>query len=151
MKNLILIALVTFIGLNSFSQTDNPGYDKATADSLGGDDYGMKFYVLVILKPGTKTFEKKIEDSLFTGHINNIIRLAAAKKLVLAGPLKKNEKSYAGIFILNVKTIEDANALLATDPAVHEGMLNAELYQWYGSAALPEYLKVHDKIQKKNL
>ena len=151
MKNVIIITLVTFISLNSFSQTNNPKYDKVVADSLGGDDYGMKFYVLVILKPGTKTFDKKIGDSLFMGHINNIIRLAAARKLVLAGPLKKNEKSYDGIFILNVKTIEDANTLLATDPAVHEGMLNVELYQWYGSAALPEYLKIHDKIQKKSL
>ncbi len=151
MKNLALIVLVLFVCLNSFSQANNSNYDKVIADSLGGDDYGMKFYVLVILKPGTKTFEKKVSDSLFMGHINNIIRLAGTKKLVVAGPLKKNEKSYEGIFILNVKTIEEANVLLATDPAVHEGMLAVELYQWYGSAALPEYLKIHDKIQKKNL
>jgi uncharacterized protein YciI len=151
MKKMSLIVLASLTGLYSFGQGNNPNFDKVVADSLGGDDYGMKFYVLVILKPGPKTFEKKISDSLFIGHINNIVRLAAIKKLVLSGPLKKNEKSYAGIFILNVKTILEADALLSTDPAVHEGLLAAELYQWYGSAALPEYLKVHDKIQKKNL
>ena len=151
MKQFILIVIASFISVAAFSQTNNPKYDKVVADSLGGDNYGMKLYVLVILKPGTKIFEKKIGDSLFMGHINNIIRLASEKKLVLAGPLKKNEKSYDGIFILNVKTFEDATALLATDPAVHEGMLAVELYQWYGSAALPEYLKIHDKIQKKSL
>ena len=151
MKSIIALALL-FLSVNANSQIDNPKYDKALADSLGGDDYGMKPYVLVILKTGTNKIDKKeTVDSLFKGHIANIDRLASIGKLVVAGPLKKNDKSYRGIFILNVKTIEEANALLATDPAVKEKLLDAELFQWYGSAALPEYLKVHEKIEKKRM
>jgi uncharacterized protein len=37
---------------------------------------------------------------------------------------------------------------LETDPAIRTGILNAELYQWYGSAALPMYLKFHQNVQK---
>jgi hypothetical protein len=49
-----------------------------------------------------------------------------------------------------VKTIEEANTLLNTHPAIKADLLQAELYPWYGSAALAEYLPVHDKIWKSN-
>lgn len=141
----ILVAMLVCVCLFSA----NAQYDKVLADSLGADEYGMKLYVLVVLKTGiNKTEDKQLVDSLFRGHLNNIGRLAAAGKLTVAGPLMKNEKTYRGIFILNVKTIEEANELLTTDPAIKEKLLDAELYQWYGSAALPMYLKYHDKIEK---
>ncbi len=37
---------------------------------------------------------------------------------------------------------------MVTDPAVKAGLLDAELYQSYGSAALPLYLPFHDKVKK---
>ncbi|MEO8086682.1 MAG: hypothetical protein ABI763_07680 [Bacteroidota bacterium] len=46
-------------------------------------------------------------------------------------------------------TIEEANELLKTDPAIFAKLLDIELYQWYGSAALPVYLPYHDKIRKE--
>ena len=150
MKYFILFFILSVSGISASAQTDNPKYNKALADSLGSDDYGMKSYVLVILKTGTnKTTDKKIIDSLFSGHMDNINRLAKSGLLVVAGPMKKNEKSYRGIFILNVKTIGEAETLLSTDPAVKEKLLEAETYIWYGSAALPLYLKSHELIEKK--
>jgi len=52
---------------------------------------------------------------------------------------------------LNLSTIEEATKVLQTDPAVHAKLLDAELYKWYGSAALPEYLEASDKIWKTGL
>lgn len=151
MKKLLTLAFFCAITcLSSNAQTDNSVYNKALADSLGADEYGMKMYTLVILKTGTNnTEDKTVIDSLFRGHMNNIGRLAAAGKLVVAGPLKKNDKSYRGIFILNVKTTEEAVTLLETDPAIKEKLLEAEIFQWYGSAALPVYLPIHEQIEKK--
>lgn len=150
MKRSLIIALLFLLSTTIYAQADNPRYDKALADSLGADDYGMKSYVLVMLKTGpNKVEDKATRDSLFKGHMANIGRLADLGKLVVAGPLKKNDKTYRGIFILNVKTIEEANDLLISDPAVAAKLLDAELYQWYGSAALPEYLKYHDRIEKR--
>jgi uncharacterized protein YciI len=80
-----------------------------------------------------------------------INKLAKEGKLVVAGPLQKNDKTYKGIYILNVKTIEEANELLITDPAIKAKILDTEIFKWYGSAALPVYLKTHDKIQKKKI
>ena len=72
-------------------------------------------------------------------------------KLVVAGPFWKNDKSYRGIFILNVSTLEEAGELLQSDPTIREKVLEAELFKWYGSAALPEYLKLQKKIQKTSI
>ena len=152
MKKIKLLSFLLCLVFSALSQTDNPKYNKTLADSLGGDDYGMKPYVLVILKTGSNKIDKKeTTDSLFRGHIANIIQLASTGKLIVSGPLKKNDKTYRGIFILNVRTIDEANALLANDPAIKEKLLEVELFQWFGSAALPEYLKIHEKIEKKKM
>jgi uncharacterized protein YciI len=149
MKKLITLFLSIAFITTVFTQSNTAEYDKALADSLGADDYGMKSYIFVILKTGAnKETSKTVSDSLFRGHLNNIGRLAKLGKLVVAGPLGKNEKTYRGIFILNVKTVEEANNLLATDPAIKADLLAVELFNWYGSAALSEYLKSHYKIEK---
>lgn len=149
-KNILLFSFLFFAFLSIKAQKNSSTYNDSLAKVYGGDDYGMKPYVLVILKTGTSTpANKTLTDSLFRGHMNNIGRLAKEGKLIVAGPLKKNDKNYRGIFILNVKTIEEAQALVNTDPAVSNHLLEAEFYGWYGSAALPAYLKVHEQIEKE--
>ena len=146
-------ALLLLLLLSNFaqSQSSNQAYDSTLAAKLGADEYGMKKYVFVLLKTGdNKTDNKAFIDSCFNGHLKNIRRLADNKQLAVAGPFGKNNNQCRGLFILNVNNIEDAEALLKTDPAIASNLLKAELYPWYGSAALPEYLPVHDKIWKEN-
>ena len=151
MRYIFLLLITGFLFIDASAQSANPNYDKRLADSLGGDDYGMKLYVLVILKTGTNTnVSKATTDSLFKGHMDNIKKLASQNKLVVAGPLKKNEKAYRGIFIFDVRSIAEAKELLKTDPAVDQKLLDVELFEWYGSAALPVYLRQHEKIEKKS-
>jgi uncharacterized protein YciI len=160
MKSTFLI-LATLIANLTFGQSNmlekdtlnsNPNYEKALADSLGGDEYGMKSYFFVILKTGAnKTTDKKLISESFRGHMDNINRLIKERKLIVAGPLEKNENSYRGIFILDkIKTIEEAKELLQTDPAIKNGLLAYEIFTWYGSAALPEYLPFSEKIWRLN-
>jgi hypothetical protein len=149
-KTLVIFFLLLML-TKANAQTSNPKYNKQLADSLGADDYGMKMYVLAILKTGKSKIEDKQKvDSLFIGHLQNIHRLAELGKLVVAGPIKKNVQEYEGIFILNVKTIGEANILLQTDSAIKSKLLDTELFEWYGSAALPLYLKFHDAVKKKD-
>ena len=111
----------------------------------------MKMYVLVMLKTGSNTPETKAKtDSLFAGHITNMGKMVEMNKLIVAGPMGKNDKNYRGIFILNTKSIDEAKQLLESDPAIKAKVLDAELYNWYGSAALSEYLPFHHKVQKKS-
>ncbi|KQC01928.1 YciI family protein [Pedobacter sp. Hv1] len=151
MKKLMFLSLFLSMAfmLKAQDKKTNPNYDASLAKQYGADDYGMKMYVLVILKTGSNTSETKAKtDSLFAGHMENMGKLVKVNKLIVAGPLAKNDKTYRGIFILNTKSIEEAKELLATDPAVKAKLLDAELFNWYGSAALAEYLKADDKIGK---
>ena len=149
---LLIISNITFGQSNSDKDTltINKNYDKALADKLGGDDYGMKSYFLVILKTGTNTTaDKEFISKSFRGHLDNISHLVQERKLIVAGPLGKNANNYRGIFILNnINSIEKAVELLKTDPAIKNGLLDYEIFTWYGSAALPEYLPFSDKIWK---
>ena len=157
MKYILTITLLVMTNL-TFGQsnsekdtlTTNPNYNKELAVKLGGDDYGMKSYFFVILKTGTNnTTDKEFISESFRGHLDNINRLVEEGKLIVAGPLGKNENNYRGIFILNnIKSIEEAVELLQTDPAIKNGLLDYEIFTWYGSAALPEYLPFSDKIWK---
>ena len=132
------------------SSISNPNYDPVLADRFGGDDYGMKGYILVILKTGqNQSADPALISSSFKGHMANINRLVDEGKLIIAGPIGKNDNSYRGIFILNnIATIEDALEILQTDPAIKNGLLDVEIYNSYGSAALPSYLEMSDKIWK---
>lgn len=151
-RNVLIISFSILAGLTASAQQTNPKYDKKLADSLKADAYGMKLYCLVILKTGTNTSESKVTtDSLFKGHLQNIGKLANQGKLVVAGPMKKNDKNYRGIFILNSTSVDEARALLNTDPAIQHKLLDAEIYGWYGSAALPMYLPYHEKVEKNRI
>lgn len=146
MRQFIFLA-VFFLAIKANAQ--NNMYDSVLAKKLGADDYGMKGYILVLLKTGqNKTTNKPFIDSCFVGHMQNMGVMVKANQLVVAGPLGKNDKTYRGIFILNLTSIEEAEKLLQTDPAIHSGLLAAELYKWYGSAALAEYLPFAEKISK---
>ncbi len=148
MKACILV-LSWLLGGCLSAQEQNPSYDEALAKSLGADDYGMKSYVLVILTTGKNdTKDKTFTDSCFAGHMENMSRMTAQAKLVVAGPMGKNDQGYRGIFILDVTSFEEAETLLMGDPAVTSGILDAVLFRWYGSAALGTYLEVSDKIWK---
>ena len=146
----IMMLAILLIGNAALYAQSNTQYDKALADSLGADNYGMKLYVFVLLKTGAASLNKATVDSLFAGHMKNINRLAEAGKLIVAGPMQKNDKNYRGIFILNVKTIDEAAILMKTDPAIHAGLLEPEFFGWYGSAALPMYLPYSAKIEKES-
>ena len=145
----ILIVLITVMGFLSWAQDSTVVYDSTLARELGADDYGMKSYFLVMLSTGDSIIgDKAIVQKHFEGHLKNIGRLADERKLIVAGPLNSNPKGYRGIFIFDMDDKDQLEKALMTDPAIKAGLLNYTIYNWYGSAALPTYLDIHEKIQK---
>ena len=143
--------LLFFISGITYAQETNPNYDAELAKKLGADEYGMKNYVLVILKTGeNKTTDKEELNKLFRGHMENIQRLVKEGKLIVAGPFGENNLTWRGLFIFDVKTVEEARELVQTDPAIKAKLFDVDLVPWYGSAALPAYLPASDKIWKAN-
>jgi uncharacterized protein len=127
-----------------------PAYDADLAKSLGADQRGMRKYVLCILKtgPNDAAVKGKEREEVFAGHFANITRLADEGKLSVAGPFGKNDKSYRGLYIFNVETVEEAEKLVVLDPAVKAGVFVADLTSWYGSAAMMVVSDTHKKLVK---
>lgn len=151
-KTLILTVFL-MCGLHAIAQDKiaNPNFDETLAQKYEADDYGMRSYFLVILKTGkNKSQNQELLAKSMRGHLDNIKRLVENGKLVVAGPLGTNQKNYRGIFIFQgVESQEKLEAILATDQAIKNNFLAYEIYPWYGSAALPAYLPISDKIWKK--
>ena len=149
MNKSIIVSVFLLLNLISFAQETESKYDEKLAKSLNADERGMKQYVFCILKTGNNTTATEAEKiDLFKGHMDNIARLSKEGKLVLAGPFMKNDRNYRGIYIFNVATVEEAKALVSTDPAVRANLFEVELTPWYGTAALQEILKIHEKLKK---
>ncbi|HEX8616117.1 MAG TPA: YciI family protein [Thermoanaerobaculia bacterium] len=146
----LLVLVFTCVVAVAEEPAKAPPFDGELAKKLGADERGMKQYVLCILKTGPKDAEVKGEarKEIFAGHFTNIGRLADEGKLVVAGPFGKNERAYRGLYIFNVATIEEAEKLVALDPAVKAGVFVYELTPWYGSAAMMVVHETHKRIEK---
>jgi len=158
MKNTLniisVLVIVTFAAISGFSQTTNkpsdPNYDAALAAKLGADERGMRQFVMCFLKTGPlKVDDKAKVAELMKGHFGMINRLAEAGKLIIAGPFMDGG-DYRGIYVFDVKTIDEAKALTETDPSIKEGYFKVEFIKWYASAALMEVNGTHKKIAKAN-
>src|SRR5690349_13190702 len=154
-KSILMFAVVMLLSgfsAAAFAQTDTKtaGYDPELAKKLGADERGMKMYVLCILKTGPRDAEVKGDErkAIFAGHFANIGRLAGEGKLAVAGPFDTNDRSYRGLYIFNVATIEEAEKLVVLDPAVKAGVFIPELTRWYGSAAMMVVSDTHKRIEK---
>lgn len=148
----ILLHIVCLLSFSfGIAQEKNNAYDPTLAQNLGADEYGMKNYFLVLLQTGSSEgFSKDEITAYFQSHMQNISKHVASKKLIVAGPVGKNEEGMRGIFILDVSTEEEVKQILQEDGAVASGLLKAVIMPWYGSAALPTYMEVHSKVQKKS-
>jgi uncharacterized protein YciI len=123
-------------------------YDAELAGKLGADEYGMRKYVLVILKSSdTPVPEGEARKAMFAGHFANMKRLADEGKLVLAGPLDGVD-GWRGLFVYAVEDIEEAKQLTASDPVISEGEMVAEYHNWYGSAGVMMISEIHAKLAK---
>lgn len=96
-------------------------------------------YQFGLLRKGPKWTPGETEETkrIQAGHLANITRLADEGKLVVAGPLAAAAGSdLRGVFVFQVASIEEAQALTASDPAVQAGRLVIELYSFLGTSGL---------------
>lgn len=126
-------------------------YDSAFAAKLGSDGYGMKQYVMALLKKGPLRDQDSVTAAnLQRAHLENITRMANEGKLVIAGPFM-DDWEVRGIYVFDVKTVEEARALTETDPAIQAGRLTMDLHPWYGPAALTLITPLHKRLEKKSV
>lgn len=131
MKNPIpvVILLLLLTGIYSCKQTSGnekeeihpdltDSYDAVLAMKYGADDYGMKKYVMAFLYRGpNREIDSAKAAQLQMAHLENIGRMADSGKLVLAGPFF-GKGDLRGIYIFDVPSIEEAEELTNSDPAI---------------------------------
>lgn len=158
-RAILFAASAIFISTHAAAQTAPPvqaapalpvlQYDAELAKSLGGNDNGMKGYILVLLKTGPNKMAPGPERTkMFQGHFANMERLSNEKKLAVAGPLD-GVNGMRGLFVMSVDSIDEAKALVATDPVIINGEMVAEYHKFFSSAGLMAVGDIHKKIQKK--
>jgi uncharacterized protein YciI len=148
---LVLAFALSAVAASAHAETPapspKPAYDAALARRVGGDERGMRHYVLVILKTGpTPVTDETARKAMFAGHFANIVRLAREGKLALAGPFDENAGGWQGLFLMAVDTVDEARALTATDPVIRNGEMIAEYHPWYGSAAAMLLPELHERL-----
>ncbi len=158
LKSILLLVFFATVFLSckkekELAETSDPTviYDSIKAAAFGADDYGMKKYVMALLKRGpNQDLDSARSAEMQRAHMDNIIFLAEEGLLVLAGPFF-GKGDLRGIYIFDVRSIEEAVKLTNTDPAIQEGALEMELLEWYGSAALMEVNDLHKVLAKKSI
>jgi len=130
MKQIILFSFLLHLftpGL--YAQSDSV---KATEP-----EYEMTTYYMVFLYKGDKwTPERTAEtEAIQKGHLDNITRLSNEGKLILAGPFMDG-KDLRGIFVMSTETMEEAQALCNSDPAVKAGRLKVEIKPWFSAKGI---------------
>jgi len=161
-NRLIITLFIIIVSCNSNDKQDNEvqtitfstnkvEFDSLTAKKYGADEYGMKKYVIAFLKKGSnRDLDSARANELQMAHLKNIGRMADEGKLVLAGPFF-GDGALRGIYIFNVESIEEAEKLTNSDPAIQAGSLVMELKEWYGTAALMAVNDIHETISKRGI
>jgi uncharacterized protein YciI len=100
----------------------------ALVDELVGR---QRWFWLLLLKCGPIRNQARDElDRIQAAHLRHLLTLRKRGQLVLYGPLD-GAGSLRGIGVLTVPTREEAEALMADDPAVTSGRLRAEVRPWF--------------------
>lgn len=147
-KLIVTLSFLFGIAGTGFAQSE---YDETLAHKVGADEYGMKKYVMAFLLRGDRVSEYTPEQrqEVQGQHMANIGKMAEMGKLVVAGPFFGNE-DLRGIYIFDVQTLEEAQTLTETDPAIKAGVLKMDLKEWYGPAALVLLNELYPKVTKKS-
>lgn len=132
------------------ADANGAAYDSVLAHELGADDYGMRHYVMALLKAGPNRSQDSTEAAeLQRAHMENINRMAEEGTLLLAGPFLDGG-ALRGVYVFDVESVEEARALTETDPAIQTGRLEMELHPWYGPAALRKVIEISEQVSRQS-
>ena len=101
--------------------------------------YEMKQYWLVLLFSGSqRSQDTATAAKIQKAHINNIERLAAEGKIIMAGPMG-DKGSLRGIFIMDGKDSTEIAGHIKVDSAIVTGRLRFEIHPWWTAKGKYEF------------
>jgi uncharacterized protein len=140
----MIMRLLTVITLAGLLVSGIPGISDAqqSATAVVNPTTGTEMitYYMVLLRRGPAWTATATPESsaVSKGHMENINRLTAAGKMVVAGPFldQTGAQALTGLFILRVASLEEAKQTVDSDPAVKAGRFTYEIVPWLGPKTL---------------
>ena len=126
-KTLFLFLIVCMSNLMLYAQDE---FEMKEGDTT----YIMKKYYLVLLKanPEKEELDSATVMEIQQAHLDNINRLAEMGKIAIAGPMGDNG-NLRGIFVMDCESLEEAENLCNTDPAIKRKRLLFEVHPWWAA------------------
>jgi uncharacterized protein YciI len=101
--------------------------DAVVRDAVGR----QRWFWLLLLKRGPIRSQSRAElDQIQAAHLRHLFTLRKRGQLILFGPVE-DAGALRGIGVLTVPARDEAEALMADDPAVRAGRLRAEVRPWF--------------------
>jgi len=129
MLKCILCSLIVFVVLLTAPAMAETASSSATQPEPA---HRMKQYFFVLLRRGADHSQSKAEaEKIQERHMAHIRATAESGQLQIAGPFDDEDGDWRGILIYDVKTLDEAKALCAADPAVKAGRLVCDIRGWW--------------------
>lgn len=124
MKSLSPLAFLLVFSFASAQETYTPPWEMTT-------------YYFGLLSRGEKWTPERTEETarIQEAHLAHLNKNAVAGHLVAAGPVG-SQGDLRGILIFKTASLEEAQALAASDPAVKAGRLKLDIHPWWGPAGI---------------
>lgn len=107
-------------------------------DASSDPPENIREFVVVLYSRTAEGMGEGDEDEAFAGHMRYLNHLRGTGHCPISGPFGDDEPM-RGISIYDSTSVEEVEALVATDPAVVAKWLSVEVRPWWsvGGAALP--------------
>ncbi|QLE01413.1 hypothetical protein HX109_07490 [Galbibacter sp. BG1] len=106
-------------------------------DEKSGDTILMQQYFIAFLKRGESRSQSKEEaDSIQKLHLAHLGKMYEEGYADISGPFG-DDGEIRGITIYNVPTLQMADSLANSDPAVKAGRLQIEIHPWWAAKGFP--------------
>lgn len=131
----LFAVIISFVGLAR--SRSSISFIKTNIDST--PVYQMKQYWLVLLFSGSQRSQDSVTAAkIQQAHMNNIERLAAEGKIIMAGPMG-DKSNLRGIFIMDGKDSTEIASHIKVDSAIITGRLRFEIHPWWTAKGKYEF------------
>lgn len=116
----------------------------AFAQETAREATSVYYFVLLRPDPGRKPLAKEEGDRIQKAHMTNILKMADDGYLAAAGPFENDPPPVSGVFVMKVKSIDEARRMAAEDPTVLEHRNTIDVHAWRAPAGIgDEYFRLH--------
>lgn len=137
MKKIVFLFAVVISFAAIARNNSSISYSQTNIDST--PVYEMKQYWLVLLFRGAQRNQDTATAArIQKAHMNNIDRLAAEGKIIMAGPMG-DKGDLRGIFIMDGKDSTEIAGHIKLDSAIVTGRLRFEIHPWWTAKGKYEF------------